>query len=101
MTIYCSLFHLLNTLLNLLDIHKINLLQGSHNIANNTECVQWALESGGNHGQPTVCIFGWSWRNMGEQYTYNDNILRKQNVFRIIQCQNKCLTVNNVVFTHW
>ncbi len=45
MTIYCHLFHLLNTVLNLLDVHTyaVNILRGSHNIVNNIEHVQWAL----------------------------------------------------------
>ncbi len=45
MTIYCSLFHLLNTVLNLLNIHiyMVNILGGSHNVVNNIEHVQPAL----------------------------------------------------------
>ncbi len=44
MTIYSSLFHLLNTVLNLLNIHiyTVNILQGSHDIVNNIERVQRA-----------------------------------------------------------
>ncbi len=45
MMIYYSLFHLLNTILNLLNIHiyTINILQGSHNIVTNIERVQQTL----------------------------------------------------------
>ncbi len=47
MTIYCGLFHLLNTVLNLLNVHiyTVSILRGSHNIVNNIERVRRALAS--------------------------------------------------------
>ncbi len=45
MTIYCGLFHLLNTVFNLSNFHiyTVNILRGSDNIVNNIERVQRAL----------------------------------------------------------
>ncbi len=40
-------------------------------------------------------------RNVGEWYTYNDNILGKRNVFGIIHIQNKHFTMYSVAFTYW
>ncbi len=46
MTICCGLFHLLNTVLNLLNIHiyVVNILGGSCNIVSNIEHVQRPLQ---------------------------------------------------------
>ncbi len=44
-TIHCIRFHLLNTPLNLLNLHTytVNILRGCHNIVSTIECVQQAL----------------------------------------------------------
>ncbi len=55
-------------------------------------------------GQTPVSQLSVLWIEVDEhgwRYTYIDDILGKRNVSYIVQCQNKCCTMNSMVFTWW